>query len=152
MPCQLKPAHEKQLHQIAQVQAWRCRVKPAVKRDRVSLERLPKGRLIGGNMNQTPPHQLFMEGGESGIIGLFSPDLTVLHGFNLSVDSPVGAPATQTPAREGASGKKAGVTGGLPRPLGAPWPARRPDPVRCRRYPLYAPRRPLRSSPGEYQG
>ena len=65
---QLEPAHEQQLHQVAQVQARRGRIEAAVIRDRVAGEQLFELRLIRGDVDKAAPFQLLPDIGKAGVV------------------------------------------------------------------------------------
>ena len=68
MAGELQPAHEQQLHQVAQVQARRGRVEAAVIRDRSAGEELFELRLIRGDVDKAAQFQLLPDIGEAGVV------------------------------------------------------------------------------------
>jgi hypothetical protein len=62
------------------MQTWCCGVKAAVIGDGLARQRLGEGLLIGGDVNQPAPGQLFPQRGEGGVVALLAHDTIIWPG------------------------------------------------------------------------
>jgi hypothetical protein len=81
----LQAPHHQQLNKIAQVQAGRCGVEPAVKSYGPRIEGIFELLLISRDVDKSSPDKFVVNGGERRIVALLAQPGTAGHVNNLAV-------------------------------------------------------------------